>query len=190
MTARCSRYAVAPYLKLPIDQAAVNSVTRGLVGDTSFAVLPEISSRVTFVLTLVAQMVRCFRSSSTMSRANCRSHPWSRSFCSLAGTTLWEQSHCVAMLPSCLAGTSMKRRSCLSSSRSVCSHSRIDVTWELFGRLLFLATYPCFLCCSPHRNSLSRQFTPSSGLCCFWWHSKDLLRRKCIFQVLCTPETC
>jgi len=47
----------APYLKLPIDRTAVNSVTRGLVGDTSFAVLPNISPRMTFILTLAAQIV-------------------------------------------------------------------------------------------------------------------------------------
>lgn len=47
----------APYLKLPVNTEAVNSVTRGLVGDTSFAVLPDISPRMTFVLTLAAQIV-------------------------------------------------------------------------------------------------------------------------------------
>ncbi|CAK1364893.1 Dolichyl pyrophosphate Glc1Man9GlcNAc2 alpha-1,3-glucosyltransferase [Cercospora beticola] len=47
---------LAPYLKLPVDADAVNSVTRGLVGDTSFAVLPNIPPRLTFVLTLAAQI--------------------------------------------------------------------------------------------------------------------------------------
>lgn len=47
----------APYLKLPVYTEAVNSVTRGLVGDTSFAVLPNITPRMTFVLTLAAQIV-------------------------------------------------------------------------------------------------------------------------------------
>ncbi|KAF2400775.1 Dolichyl pyrophosphate Glc1Man9GlcNAc2 alpha-1,3-glucosyltransferase [Trichodelitschia bisporula] len=47
---------LAPYLKLPVNQAALNSVTRGLVGDTSFAVLPEISPRLTFVLTILTQL--------------------------------------------------------------------------------------------------------------------------------------
>ncbi|KAF4549245.1 Dolichyl pyrophosphate Glc1Man9GlcNAc2 alpha-1,3-glucosyltransferase-like protein [Elsinoe fawcettii] len=46
----------APYLKLPINQDAVNSVTRGLVGDSSFAVLPDITPRMTFILTLAAQL--------------------------------------------------------------------------------------------------------------------------------------
>lgn len=47
---------VAPYLKLSVDYEAVNSVTRGLVGDTSFAVLPEITPRHTFILTILTQL--------------------------------------------------------------------------------------------------------------------------------------
>lgn len=44
-------------MRLQVDSDAVNSVTRGLVGDTSFAVLPNITPRVTFALTLLFQMV-------------------------------------------------------------------------------------------------------------------------------------
>jgi alpha-1,3-glucosyltransferase len=47
----------APRLGLSVDQTAVNSVTRGLVGDTSFAVLPEVTARTTFMLTLFFQIV-------------------------------------------------------------------------------------------------------------------------------------
>lgn len=47
----------APYLGLRVDETAVNSVTRGLVGDTSFAVLPEITARQCFGLTLAFQIV-------------------------------------------------------------------------------------------------------------------------------------
>lgn len=47
---------VAPRLHLPIDLSATTSVTRGLVGDTAFAVLPAITSRTTFILTLVSQI--------------------------------------------------------------------------------------------------------------------------------------
>ncbi|KAF2431774.1 dolichyl glycosyltransferase [Tothia fuscella] len=47
---------VAKYLRLPINQDAVNSVTRGLVGDTSFAVLPEITPSQTHILTLLTQI--------------------------------------------------------------------------------------------------------------------------------------
>lgn len=48
---------VAPHLGLEIDHKAVNSVTRGLVGDTSFAVLPDITARQCFGLTLSFQIV-------------------------------------------------------------------------------------------------------------------------------------
>lgn len=48
---------VAPRLGLHVDTTAINSVTRGLVGDTAFAVLPEITPRVTFILTLVFQLL-------------------------------------------------------------------------------------------------------------------------------------
>ncbi|CAG8971785.1 hypothetical protein HYALB_00001894 [Hymenoscyphus albidus] len=48
---------VAPRLGLAVNQEAVNSVTRGLVGDTSFAVLPEITATMTFALTLLFQVI-------------------------------------------------------------------------------------------------------------------------------------
>lgn len=47
---------VAPKLNLPVNHGAVASASRGLVGDTSFAVLPEISPRTTFALTVLAQL--------------------------------------------------------------------------------------------------------------------------------------
>ncbi|XP_014557849.1 glycosyltransferase family 57 protein [Bipolaris victoriae FI3] len=47
---------LAPQLGLHVDQEAVNSVTRGLVGDTSFAVLPDIVPLTCFLLTLGAQI--------------------------------------------------------------------------------------------------------------------------------------
>jgi alpha-1,3-glucosyltransferase len=49
--------AAAPRLGLPVKQEALNSVTRGLVGDTSFAVLPEVSARMCFALTLLFQAI-------------------------------------------------------------------------------------------------------------------------------------
>jgi alpha-1,3-glucosyltransferase len=48
---------VAPYLGLDVDREAVNSVTRGLVGDTSFAVLPDVVPLTCFLLTLGFQVV-------------------------------------------------------------------------------------------------------------------------------------
>jgi alpha-1,3-glucosyltransferase len=47
----------APHLKLKVEEEAVNSVTRGLVGDTSFAILPNISPQHCFALTLSFQLV-------------------------------------------------------------------------------------------------------------------------------------
>ncbi|KAF2277796.1 uncharacterized protein EI97DRAFT_374129 [Westerdykella ornata] len=47
---------LAPHLGLTVDSEAINSVTRGLVGDTSFAVLPDVPPLACFVLTLVAQI--------------------------------------------------------------------------------------------------------------------------------------
>lgn len=55
---------MAPRLGLSVNLDALNSVTRGLVGDTSFAVLPEITPRITFILTLLFQaipLVKLFR---------------------------------------------------------------------------------------------------------------------------------
>ncbi|KAF2836712.1 glycosyltransferase family 57 protein [Patellaria atrata CBS 101060] len=48
---------LAPRIGISVDQSAVHSVTRGLVGDTAFAVLPDVSAKVTFFLTLVTQTV-------------------------------------------------------------------------------------------------------------------------------------
>lgn len=55
---------VAPRLGLPLNPDAINSVTRGLVGDSSFAVLPDVSPQTCFLLTLLFQavpLVRLFR---------------------------------------------------------------------------------------------------------------------------------
>ncbi|KAK3391733.1 Dolichyl pyrophosphate Glc1Man9GlcNAc2 alpha-1,3-glucosyltransferase [Sordaria brevicollis] len=48
---------LAPRIGLPIKADALNSVTRGLVGDTAFAVLPDITPRMCFVLTLLFQAI-------------------------------------------------------------------------------------------------------------------------------------
>jgi len=52
---------VAPYLRLNVDAEALQSVTRGLVGDTSFAVLPNISPQQCFGLTLAFQVLALTR---------------------------------------------------------------------------------------------------------------------------------
>lgn len=48
---------IAPRIGLSVKADALQSVTRGLVGDTSFAVLPDISPRVCFGLTLLFQII-------------------------------------------------------------------------------------------------------------------------------------
>lgn len=53
--------AAAPYLKLSIDAGALKSVTRGLVGDSSFAVLPNINPQQCFALTLAFQVLALTR---------------------------------------------------------------------------------------------------------------------------------
>ncbi|KAI1820988.1 glycosyltransferase family 57 protein [Xylaria intraflava] len=52
---------VAPRLGLPMKAEAISSVTRGLVGDTAFAVLPEITPRLCFALTLLFQGIPLLR---------------------------------------------------------------------------------------------------------------------------------
>lgn len=53
--------SVAPRLGLPVNEGALNSVTRGLVGDTSFAILPNVTKEHTFALTFIFQMVSSVR---------------------------------------------------------------------------------------------------------------------------------
>lgn len=48
---------VAPRLGWHVKTEALNSVTRGLVGDTSFAVLPDVSPRACFILTIIFQVL-------------------------------------------------------------------------------------------------------------------------------------
>ena len=48
---------VAPYLGIPVNNDAVKSLTRGLVGDSQFAVLPDVPPKMAFMLTLAFQTV-------------------------------------------------------------------------------------------------------------------------------------
>jgi alpha-1,3-glucosyltransferase len=48
---------LAPYLKLDVNREALQSVTRGLVGNTSFAVLPNITPGQCFAITLSFQAI-------------------------------------------------------------------------------------------------------------------------------------
>ncbi len=49
--------AIAPRLGLAVKQDALQSVTRGLIGDTSFAVLPGITKEYCFGLTVAFQLI-------------------------------------------------------------------------------------------------------------------------------------
>lgn len=48
---------LAPYLKLSVDRSAATSLTRGFVGDSQFAVLPDVPKQATFALALVFQII-------------------------------------------------------------------------------------------------------------------------------------
>ncbi|KAF2751147.1 glycosyltransferase family 57 protein [Sporormia fimetaria CBS 119925] len=52
---------LAPHIGLNVDRNAVNSVTRGLIGDSSFAVLPDVAPLACFLLTLAAQIPSLIR---------------------------------------------------------------------------------------------------------------------------------
>ncbi|KAF8244169.1 glycosyltransferase family 57 protein [Wilcoxina mikolae CBS 423.85] len=47
----------APQLGLHVQAGAIKNVTRGLIGDTAFAVLPQITPRLTFLLTVIFQIL-------------------------------------------------------------------------------------------------------------------------------------
>ncbi|KAI6248906.1 Dolichyl pyrophosphate Glc1Man9GlcNAc2 alpha-1,3-glucosyltransferase [Erysiphe necator] len=49
--------SLSPYVGLTVNQTALNSLTRGLVGDTSFAILPEVTPKTTFILTILSQIL-------------------------------------------------------------------------------------------------------------------------------------
>lgn len=53
--------AASPHVKLSIDQSALTSVTRGRVGDTSFAVLPNVTPQHCFGLTIAFQLIALTR---------------------------------------------------------------------------------------------------------------------------------
>jgi len=46
-----------PGIQLDVEQSGVESTSRGLVGDTSFAVLPNIKPVHTFIITILFQSV-------------------------------------------------------------------------------------------------------------------------------------
>lgn len=96
---------VASKFGLRIDQAAINSVTRGLVGNSSFAVLPNVTPRMTFILTIVSQVVSSsIRSQSVMMKLTFGSLVWSNSLSNLHGKLSSALLPFVATRLFCLAG--------------------------------------------------------------------------------------
>lgn len=61
---------VAPRLGYTVEREAISSVTRGLVGDTSFAVLPPVSKELTFALTFAFQLVSHFQPPTSFERGS------------------------------------------------------------------------------------------------------------------------
>ena len=63
-----------------MNEAALGSMTRGYVGDTQFAVLPDIQASHTMVLTLIAQLVKRKKKTSRrgwqMSKTNKQINLW------------------------------------------------------------------------------------------------------------------
>lgn len=105
---------------IAVNLTAVSSTSRGLVGDTIFAVLPNIKPIHTFVITLSFQTV-CITLLHMYYR-NVINQTYCRHFCLSCGLCqrishslrLWR---CVATHPLCSVGMFTKRPSSLSSSR-------------------------------------------------------------------------
>lgn len=98
-------------LQLKVEQSGVESTSRGLVGDTSFAVLPNIKPIHTFAITIILQSVSMFFMSNEFFLMS------SRSFLLNSGeiqTTNPSSQRllCAAMFHSSSDGMSTKRPSC------------------------------------------------------------------------------
>lgn len=143
----------------------MQSVTRGLVGDSAFAVLPNITPRVTFFLTLTAQIVSLSQSgwvypSSTDRFSSLHS---SSSSCNRHGPISLQLPLSALTHPSSSAGTSTKKPSYWSSFPSASSRSTTAVTSAPSDLSPWQATSVYSLCSSRLPNSLSRSPTQSSG---------------------------
>lgn len=128
LTAITDEFTVAPYLKLPVNSEAVNSVTRGLVGDTAFAVLPDISPRITFILTLAAQIVSRHVEVECFNQLTLYSLLLPDYSSDRPGTTSWPHLPSAATPHSSSDGMSTRKPSCWSSYHSAYLHSKIDDT--------------------------------------------------------------
>lgn len=59
---------------LPVSQEAVNSASRGLIGDITFGVLPEIKPAHCFLITLACNAVRSFHVGTLMAERVCQAY--------------------------------------------------------------------------------------------------------------------
>lgn len=127
----------APYLGLKIDSAAVNSVTRGLVGDTSFAVLPTITAQHCFGLTLAFQIIGLTK---LWLQPSWNSFVGAVTFCGYAsflfGWHVHEKAILLVMIPFSLLA--IKDRSFLASFRPLAVAGHVS----LFPLLFTLAEFP------------------------------------------------
>lgn len=117
---------VAPRLGIPVKTEALNSVTRGLVGDTTFAILPEITKEHTFLLTFFFQLVRYALTPDQLAALTGNSFLLSNSGSRPPIQHSSARSSSAPMLLSSLAGTSTKKPSSSCSSPSASSLCATD----------------------------------------------------------------
>lgn len=183
---RAESYSLSAYgveevtTKLPwlpnaiVSGAGIASTSRGLVGDTRFAVLPDVQPGHCFLLTIAVQVVRPAQNTNK----DIRLTPTENALCSACspnyGSSQTIPSSCAPSptadtRATCLAGTSMKRRSCLFSSRSgesffpprprigsvaerergsVCWRRRIGITFVRLSLPRSRGSTRCSRCCS------------------------------------------
>ena len=146
--------SLSPYLNLGVDKSAINSVTRGLVGNTSFAVLPDISPGTCFALTLTFQLIPLVR---LWTKPTWDSFVTALTLCGyssfLFGWHVHEKAILLVLIPFSLVA--LKDRSYLSSFRplAVAGHISlfpllfteaefgVKVTYTVFWLVLFMYTF-------------------------------------------------
>jgi alpha-1,3-glucosyltransferase len=128
---------VAPRLGLAVKTEALKSVTRGLVGDTAFAVLPEVSPRMCFALTLFFQILPLIK---LFSQPTWENFIGSVALCGYAsflfGWHVHEKAILIVIIPFSLIA--LKDRRYLSAFRPLAVAGHVS----LFPLLFTLAEFP------------------------------------------------
>ncbi|RMZ90738.1 hypothetical protein DV736_g2037, partial [Chaetothyriales sp. CBS 134916] len=123
--------AAAPYLHIDVNRDAVNSVTRGLVGDTAFAVLPNITPQHCFGLTLALQAIALVK---LWSRPSWDAFIGSLTLCGyasfLVGWHVHEKAILLVLIPFSLLA--LKDRSYLASFRPLAVAGHVSLFPLLF----------------------------------------------------------